>query len=95
MTYRPLRFFLILGGIVFGVGLLIGFRFLYFVLTGSGGGHVQSLILASTCMVMGFMTWVMGLIADVISVNRRLLEEINTRLWKLEEAAHAQHKEGS
>jgi glycosyltransferase involved in cell wall biosynthesis len=85
MTYRPLRFFFILGSLAFGVGFLIGIRFLYFVFVGTGGGHVQSLILGSTCMVIGFITWVMGLISDLISVNRRLLEEISARVWRLEE----------
>jgi len=94
ITYQPLRFFLLLGAAIFAVGLVLGFRFLYFVLTGSGVGHVQSLILASTCLVMGFMTWVMGLIADIISVNRRLLEEIRTRIWKLEEAIRVREKTG-
>jgi len=84
----------LLGAAIFAVGLVLGFRFLYFVLTGSGVGHVQSLILASTCLVMGFMTWVMGLIADIISVNRRLLEEIRTRIWKLEEAIRVREKTG-
>jgi glycosyltransferase involved in cell wall biosynthesis len=86
MTYRPMRFFLILGSIVFGAGFLLGARFLYFVAIGAGTGHVQSLILASMFMMIGFMTWVMGLLADIISVNLRLLEEANARLWKLEEA---------
>ncbi len=86
MTYRPLRFFFILGSLTIGIGLLIGLRFLYFVFADGGAGHVQSLILASTCMVMGFITWVVGLLSDVISVNRRLLEEISARMWKVEEA---------
>ncbi len=87
MTYRPLRFFFILGSFAFGAGLLIALRFLYFVLTGNGSGHVQSLILASTAMVMGVIIWVVGLLSDIISVNRRLLEEISARMWKVEEAA--------
>jgi glycosyltransferase involved in cell wall biosynthesis len=94
MTYRPLRFFFIMGSLVFGIGLLIGFRFLYFVLTRGGAGHIQSLILASTCMVMGFIIWVVGLLSDLISVNRRLLEEINTRMWKVEEAMQERRDPG-
>jgi glycosyltransferase involved in cell wall biosynthesis len=85
MTYRPLRFFFILGSLAFGVGLVIGLRFLYFVFTDGSTGHVQSLILASTCMLIGVITWVVGLLSDLISVNRRVLEEIGARLWKLEE----------
>ena len=81
-----MRFFLILGSIVFGAGFLVGARFLYFLAAGTGTGHIQSLILASMLMMIGFMTWVVGLLADLISVNRRLLEEANARLWKLEQA---------
>ncbi|HUJ25947.1 MAG TPA: glycosyltransferase [Myxococcales bacterium] len=89
MTYQPLRFFLLVGAVVFGAGVLIGVRFLWFLFTSSGAGHVQSLILASTCIMLGFITFIVGLLADIISVNRRLLEEINTRVWKLEQAARA------
>jgi glycosyltransferase involved in cell wall biosynthesis len=86
MTYRPLRFFLLLGALVFGVGFVIGIRFLWFYFSSEGGtGHIQSLILASMCMMIGFVTWVLGLLADLISVNRRLLEETVARIWKIEE----------
>ncbi len=94
MTYRPLRFFLLVGSIAFGIGVLIGIRFLYFLMTGRGAGHVQSLILASTFIVMGFMTWVMGLLADIISVNRRLLEETIARIWRIEEAMASRQSPG-
>jgi hypothetical protein len=94
MTYRPLRFFFVMGSLVFGIGFLIGLRFLYFVLTHGGAGHIQSLILASTCMVMGFIIWVVGLLSDLISVNRRLLEEISTRMWKVEEAMQERRDPG-
>ena len=86
LTYRPMRFFLVLGSIVFGIGFLIGVRFLYYLLVGGGSGHIQSLILSSTFIIMGFMTWVVGLLSDIISVNRRLLEEAISRIWRVEEA---------
>ena len=93
MTYRPLRFFVILGTVVFVAGLAIGLRFLYFFYFGDGGvGHVQSLILASMTMTIGFIIWIMGLLADIISVNRRLLEEAITRIWKIEETLRAQSR---
>jgi hypothetical protein len=85
MTYRPLRFFLLLGTAVFGVGTAIALRFLWFYVRDGGTGHVQSLILGSMAMTIGFMIWIMGLLADIISVNRRLLEEAITRMWKIEQ----------
>lgn len=82
IVYRPFRFFAILGGIIFGLGLLVALRFLYFLLAEAGGGHVQSLILASLLMSMGFIVLITGILADLISVNRKLLEQVDARLRK-------------
>jgi glycosyltransferase involved in cell wall biosynthesis len=73
--YRPLRAFTVIGAILLAGGLLLGIRFLYFFFGGSGAGHVQSLILASVLLVAGFQTLLIGLVADLISSNRKLLEE--------------------
>jgi hypothetical protein len=80
-----LRFFVRLGGVIFLVGFLIGARFLSFYLGGDGGGHIQSLILASMLMSMGFIVVITGVLADLIAVNRKLLEQTLWRLKKLEE----------
>jgi len=85
ITYRPFRFFAWLGGILFLAGFLIGIRFLYYFVVGDGTGHIQSLILSSLLMSMGFMVVVTGVLADLISVNRTLLEQIGWRLKKVEE----------
>jgi glycosyltransferase involved in cell wall biosynthesis len=85
MTYRPFRFFAIPGLVSFGLGLLIGLRFLYFYFTGPGSGHIQSLILGALLLGTGFFLGVIGLLADLISVNRRLLEDIGWRVRKIEE----------
>lgn len=76
VIYRPFRFFSALGVALFGVGMLIGARFLYYYLSGDGGGHVQSLILASVLLGMGFQTVLVAFIADLLSANRKLLEDI-------------------
>lgn len=85
ITYRPFRFFAVIGGLMFGVGFLVGLRFLYVYMVQGTAGHVQSLIFASLLMTMGFMTLVLGVIADLISVNRKLLEDLRFRLWQLQE----------
>ena len=85
ITYNPFRFFAALGLIVFLTGLLISLRFVYFYLTTGGQGHVQSLILSALLMGMGFFLAVVGVIADLISVNRILLEGLDWRLQKVEE----------
>lgn len=86
VVYRPFRFFAFWGVLLFTMGFLIGLRFLYDFVTGEGaGGHVQSLILAAMLMGMGLSLGVVGLLADLLAVNRSLLEGVDWRLKKLEE----------
>lgn len=84
MMYRPLTFFSAMGLIPFTAGFIIGLRFLIFWIKGQGMGHVQSLIFASTLMLLGFMTFIVGLQADVIANNRKILEDIQYRIRKQE-----------
>ena len=76
IMYKPLKSFGIIGCIPFIAGLIVAVRFCVFFFNGAGQGHIQSLILASMLMMMGFMTWVIGLQADIIAANRKLLEDI-------------------
>lgn len=85
MTYRPFRCFAVPGAISFGVGLIIGGRFLILYFSGNGSGHIQSLILCSLLLGVGFFLIIAGLIADLISVNRQLLERLDWRIKKIEE----------
>lgn len=84
MMYQPLKFFGIIGGVVFAIGFAIGIAFLCFFFSGRGAGHVQSLILASTLMMLGFMTFIIGLQADLIAANRKILEDIQYHVRKLD-----------
>ena len=84
ITYRPLRFFLGLGVPVFAVGFLLGLRFLYYYLTGDGAGKIQSTILAALLMGTGSFLCVMGLVVDLVAVNRKLLEKLQWKLALLE-----------
>jgi glycosyltransferase involved in cell wall biosynthesis len=84
VVYKPFRFFLITGLILFGMGLILGLRFLYYYLFGNGSGHIQSVILAGVMMGIGFQTILVAFIADLLSVNRKLLEEVQYRIRKLE-----------
>ncbi|MCP4500246.1 MAG: glycosyltransferase family 2 protein [Deltaproteobacteria bacterium] len=76
ILYEPLRFFLGLGALLFLGGLGVGGRFLFQYLQGDGGGHIQSLILAAVLLMMGFQTGLIAFLSDLLSVNRRLLEEL-------------------
>ncbi len=84
MMYRPLTAFFLIGLTVFTAGFLIGMRFLYYYIAGEGNGHIQSLILSAVLMLMGFQTGFMGLQADIIAANRKLLEDIQYRVRKLD-----------
>ena len=87
MTYRSFEFFAVPGVVTFLAGFGIGVRFVYFYLTGDGAGHVQSLILGALLMGAGFFLVVVGLLADLASVNRKLLEDQDWRLRELERTA--------
>jgi glycosyltransferase involved in cell wall biosynthesis len=80
--YRPLRVFTFVGGIIFLLGLALAVRYLVFMLQGQGAGHVQSVIVAAVLLIVGFQTWLIGLVADLISFNRKILEEILYRTRK-------------
>ncbi len=84
IMYKPLQFFTIVGMIPFIIGFVIGVRFLVFFFMGDAGGHIQSLILASTLLMMGFMTIIIGLQADIIAKNRNILEDIQYHVRRLD-----------
>jgi glycosyltransferase involved in cell wall biosynthesis len=76
IIYRPFQFFMTLATTLFVAGVVLGLRFLYYYFFEHGIGHVQSLILAAVLMIFGFQTGLLAFIADLQSVNRRLLEEL-------------------
>jgi glycosyltransferase involved in cell wall biosynthesis len=76
IVYQPLKFFVMAGAVPFTIGVALGIRFLVLFAQGEGDGHVQSLILAAVLLLMGFLTFLMAILADLLSVNRRLLEEL-------------------
>lgn len=82
--YRPLRVFSAIGGLMSFIGTLLGLRYVYFILVGQAGGHVQSLILAAILVIVGFQVLLIGLLADLISFNRRMMEEMLYRMRKRE-----------
>ena len=82
--FNPLRFFLTIGVGIASIGILIGSRFIYYYLLGSGEGKIQSLILAAALLIIGFQVLIVGLLADLISANRRLIEDTLLRVKRLE-----------
>ena len=83
--YRPLRVFTTIGILILLAGVAIGIRFLILrFFLGAGAGNIQSLILAAVLLIVGFQTVLIGLVADLIAANRKILEEILYRVRKVE-----------
>lgn len=80
--YQPLRLFATLGSASIVAGMVLGVRFLYFFFTGSGAGHIQSLILTAILLIVGFQILLIGLVADLVGFNRKIMENILYRLRK-------------
>jgi len=83
-VYQPFRIFSGIGLTLLAGALLLGLRYLYFVQLGQGKGHVQSVILAGMLATLGFQAVIVGLLADLIGANRKLLQENLYRVRKLE-----------
>ncbi len=82
--YEPLKVFTYIGLTVLGAGLLVSLRFLYYYFTQGGAGHLQSLILSAVLLIVGFQVLLIGLLADVISANRKLIEDLLYRVRSME-----------
>ena len=80
MMYRPLKFFSMFAAIFVLAGIGLGIRFLCL----GAAGHTQSLLLAVTFLLVGVQTFIMGLQADLIAANRKLLEDIQYRVRKMD-----------
>lgn len=82
--YRPLKVFVSIGILLCLIGLTPMLRFFVFFLQGQGDGHIQSLIIGGVLLVVGFMTFLIGLLADLINFNRQLVEMTLERVRRLE-----------
>ena len=84
VMYRPLRVFCLIGMFLAIIGAAPIARFLFYYGAGDGQGHLQSLVLASVLLVMSFISFATGLLADVVSRNRQLLELTLEKVRRLE-----------
>ena len=95
MMYKPLQFFSTIGGVGFIAGLAVGIRFIVYMCMGQGNGHVQSLILAGLLITLGVLIFVIGLQADLIAANRKILEDIQYHVRKIDyDGVNAQEENG-
>ncbi len=87
--YEPLRVFFYIGLTISIIGALPIIRFLYFYFTVGGAGHLQSLVLGGVLLIIGFVTFMIGLVADLISFNRQLTEITLEKIRRMELQQHA------
>lgn len=92
MWYKPLYCFSMVAILPSAIGIIIGIRFLCYYFAGRGNGHIQSLILACTLLIIGFITFVIGMLADVIAANRRILEDTQYHIRRVEYDMHDKEK---
>ncbi len=74
--YEPLKTFSYLGGGLLSIGLLFFVRFAYFAVTGTGAGHIQSIVFGAVMFLAGFQVLVLGLVSDLIAANRKIVEQV-------------------
>lgn len=86
VTYKPFRFFAVPGLITGALGTVLLLRFLYFYFVDGGQGHIQSVVIGSLLAGGGLLLFVVGLVADLIAVNRQLLEDAEWRIRRMEQA---------
>ncbi len=94
MMYRPLMAFVSVSAVPILAGLILGVRYLILFSQGHGSGHVQSLLLAVTLILMGGMILVVGLLADLIAANRKILQEIQYRTREIDYRTESLEQEG-
>lgn len=88
LIYRPFRFFGTIGAVLFGLGFLLGMRFLVLMFMGDGTGNVQSLILSAILIIMGFQAILTAFVADLLSANRKLSEDIRSTLRRQNDGSY-------
>ena len=80
IVYRPFRFFITIAGLLALFGFIIAGRFLYYFAFGNGNGHIQSLILSAILIITGVQVGVIAVLSELLSINRKILEDIQKRL---------------
>ncbi|HPN88770.1 MAG TPA: glycosyltransferase family 2 protein [Candidatus Omnitrophota bacterium] len=80
IIYKPFPFFFTIGTLIFSLGLIIGLRYLWLIFIGEGKGHVQSVILSSGFLIIGFQVILVAFLSNLLAVNRKILEDIQYQM---------------
>lgn len=95
VLYEPMALFNALAGILGAAGMVLAVRYLYFMIIGQGTGHVQSVIVAALLMMLAGQALALGIIADLIAANRKMIQDIRVRVRGLELAAEGDDARGN
>jgi len=82
--YQPLKVFFFIGLTLSLLGVIPIIRFLYFYFNGDGDGHIQSLILGGVFTILGFISFLIALLADLMNFNRQLIEQTLEKVRRIE-----------
>lgn len=82
--YEPMALFNTLGSILALLAVALGVRYIYFVIIGEGAGHVQSVIVAALLVMLAGQSYVLGILADLMAANRKLIQDVRTRVRELQ-----------
>ena len=93
--YNPLKVFVMAGGLAAVIGAAPILRFIYFFAIGQGNGHVQSLVIGGSLIVLGVVAIMFGAVADLVGRNRQLMEQALERLHHLEDQLHSVGKQAA
>ena len=92
IVYRPFRFFISIAFLIGIMGFLLVLRFAYFYINGNGNGHIQSLIFAAIFLISAVQIGIIAILGDLLSINRKLLEDIQIRVKEIELRDYKQRK---
>jgi glycosyltransferase involved in cell wall biosynthesis len=94
IMYKPWVVFVSVGLLLLLAGLVPFVRYLYFqiVAESHGARHLQSLIVGSVLLVAAFISFTLGIIADLIRINRSLIEDSLEQMKRARFNTHDQDK---
>lgn len=93
--YEPMKIFLRTGLLILIIGVLPIIRFMWLLVIedAPSSGHLQSLVIGAVLIIVGFLVCALGILADLIAINRKLLEESLHKLRQIEYGDNAIVKE--
>jgi len=83
--YHPFKVFVAIGGLIFLAGTLVALRvLLHYFETGAVTPHLPSAVLSVLLILIGSLTAIFGLLADMLRTQRELIEDVLWRMKRLE-----------